>query len=165
MKEMREAELRAADDVSAQDEVRSCTSCMSPLPTLTKLPSQGRKKLEAALKLLVRATVPIMGRLAEVRAEKSILWGLVKQGWEWEAQLKVLARVAADRGSVNSPRAGPSLRTVVIAVIAINRMARMAEDAAEERDRVGGEEFYTPNGKGSRGRNKRRRGQEQRVAI
>ena len=22
--------------------------------------------------------------LAEVRAEKTILWGLVKQGWEWE---------------------------------------------------------------------------------
>jgi len=137
MKDLREAELRAEDDTAFHE--------------------TGRRKLEGALKLLVRAAVPMMNRLAEIRAEKTILWGLVKQGWEWEAQLKELARAASASGSPQGVKAKVGLRTVSIAVIAINRMKRMAEDAAEERDRAGGEEFYTPNGKGSRGRNKRRR--------
>ena len=69
----------------------------------------------------------MMNRLAEVRAEKTILWGLVKQGWEWEAQLKELARAAAVSSSPQGAKAKVGLRTVAISVIAINRMRRMAE--------------------------------------
>ena len=93
--------------------------------------AEEKERVLGALRLVVRCLLPCMRRVSELRCEKQILWGLVKDSWVWERSLIELAdaadvnRAATKQNTTALSSTRPTLRSVVVCVIAANRLQRL----------------------------------------
>jgi chromosome segregation ATPase len=86
------------------------------------------KRMSKALRVCIRAIPPMIRRIDELRNEKRMLWSMVKEAWKWEAELRHLATASTkppskqNRGASVVSLRTVTLRSAVIAVIALNRL-------------------------------------------
>jgi len=117
-----------------------------------------RAKILGCLRLAVRALPRLMERNGELEQERKVVMKMLGRFWGWEGELRELAgamttsvrdhahthtrarttgRTTARTTGRTTARAQPGFRSAVIAVIAANRIRRMAE-ARRREDKVNG---------------------------
>jgi len=113
----------------------------------TMTTTEEMKRISKALRICIRCIPPMIRRIDELRNEKIMLWSMVKSGWQWEEELKSLAFASSKGGT--SPLHRTTLRSVVIAIIAMNRLKAIGREGKQTSSalrgrRVGGAQSTPP---------------------